>query len=342
VTDRGRIIDPQGRDFIPVGVNANGQNWVWGEPTIGKSGKMALWHFNALRVNNCITFCQVAQWDTNDNLDALVNEYTSKRYVIILAQHQYGAGGQNGGTLTDANVQRLADWWRTTAARYKDNPYVWFNPINEPTTQADPASPELPQWWSINTRIADAIKSVAPNNMLVFDGHSWGQEKGTWGCTNANGSGWLNNSAALRYGPDLKARYGASAIDTHFYGQWAWNANAGCAGPVSDPYMYWRNDMRTYMQRVKDAGVALFAGELGSTNSKASEPSWCGGCWDAAHIFYELAPQFGVGVTPWHGSSGTPFDLMSPDYSWDQWDGNESVLLWQGRSLLNYAKSINP
>lgn len=49
----GQIIDPDGKEFIPVGVNANGPDWVWSDPTIGQSANMDKWRFNTLRLNTC-------------------------------------------------------------------------------------------------------------------------------------------------------------------------------------------------------------------------------------------------------------------------------------------------
>lgn len=347
VNAQGRIIDPDGNDFVPVGVNANGSNWVWNEPTVGQAanGQMARWHFNALRVNNCINFCQAAAWTTNNDLDALVQEYTSRKMVVILAQHQYGAGNENGGYAWD-HYPELEAWWKTTAARYKDNPYVWFNPINEPTTEADQTGTardaSLARWYTVQTRLADAINSVAPDNMLVFDGHSYGQEKGTWSCTNASGTGWLDNSAILKYGTQLVQRYGLAMFDFHIYGQWSWNAQYGCGGPNSDPYLYWRADMREYLNRVRNQGLAIAVGEIGSTPAKNNEPYYAGGAWDAGHIFWQIAPEYRIGAFPWHGSSGTPFDILSPDYSWDEWTGDTSQFTWLGRGIYDYARTINP
>ena len=231
----GQIIDPDGKEFIPVGVNANGPDWVWSDPTIGQSANMDKWRFNTLRLNTCHPGgCPNADgnvdwdWHTNDDLDGIVAEYTAKKYVIMIASHMWGGG------IYPTHEQAIVDWWKATAVRYKDNPYVWFNLINEPTTAADAS--EVDEWARISTLIAQGIRSVAPRNMLVMDGNTWGQDKGTWSCdpqapAGPAGDPWAN-SGIVNKGPGLQAKFAPVLFSVHVYGMWGGNENWGCNAPT--------------------------------------------------------------------------------------------------------------
>jgi mannan endo-1,4-beta-mannosidase len=345
----GRILDPRGRTFVPVGVNANGPNWVWPGATVGQSAKMARWHFNTLRINTCITRCGTnPRSRTNNDLRRLVAEYTAKRYVVIIAQHQYGAATLAGR----AELAHLRGWWRRTAARYRNNPYVWFDPLNEPTGHGSDADPGLAAWWRISTSIADVIHRAAPRSVIVFDGNGYGQDKGTWACSHAPGWGkaphfWLERSAGVVYGRALQRRYGVDrvVISPHVYGQWAGNREWGCAGPAHDPYRYWRQDLNLYLDRLRQLGLPVVVGEYGSTNTAAEEGWSQTGAWEAAHILMEqVAPRRvpKVGVEFWHGSCCDTHPLTEPDADWSAWSGDPAQLTWQGRDLYRYARLVNP
>ncbi len=344
----GQIIDPDGKEFVPVGVNANGPDWVWNDATIGQSANMDKWRFNTLRVNTChIDGCPTADgtvafdWHTNDDLDGIVSEYTSKHYVIMIGNMNWGAGGQWA-----AHILELAAWWTATAARYKDNPYVWFNLENEPTTDAVSDNPQvLNQWADLHSQLSVAIRAVAPNNVIVMDGNEWGQEKGTWSCNPdmpANGA-WGGgdpylNSAFVNEGPQMEATYGPVLFSLHVYGMWGGGEEQGCT-PAQ-----WDATFTAYVDKVRSLHLPLVIGETGSTTNKADEEWFAGGSWNAVQMLTRVLPKMPqkVGLLYWHGSAGSPFNLFTPAQSWTEYGQFGSSLNWKGQFVYDYAHQVNP
>ena len=47
-----QILDPDGRNFIPVGANVNGPQFVWNGPTVGQAAVADdVWRWNTIRLN---------------------------------------------------------------------------------------------------------------------------------------------------------------------------------------------------------------------------------------------------------------------------------------------------
>lgn len=356
IDPQGQIIDPFGKLFIPVGINVNGANWVWGDPTIGASATMARWGFNTIRVNN---FISGDPWGNgapifheNDDLVALVDEYTAKKYVVILCNHTYGSTTQLDVRIP-ANMARLIDWWEPIAEQFKENVYVWFNPINEPTSGPQGYSgPDygLNDWQALSTQLGDAIRAVAPNCMLVFDGHGSGQDKGHGpSCMNQLDFTWplFNFSAAIQKGPAMQAHFGRDRMimSAHYYNEWAGIAQPypGCVGPVDDPFFYFRSDTNAYLDRLRDLGIPMLYGEFGARVNDDEE--WFqAGANDAARILMEqIAPVRTAprpGILFWHASGGDLRYLENFRSEWTNWNGDYANLNFQGLGMVNYAQLV--
>jgi len=69
----------------------------------------------------------------------------------------------------DGFVERFADFWRTVAKRYSsyDPERVFFEILNEPELR-DPY-----RWYGVETKLAAAIRQVAPANTILASGASW-------------------------------------------------------------------------------------------------------------------------------------------------------------------------
>jgi hypothetical protein len=361
----GSMIDPDGNPFVPVGMNVNGSNWVWPEATLGESDKMALWGINTIRTNNYSRpNPPYPDFHNNDDIRAIVEEYTSQNYVVMVANHTYGASSgvymqPGGSTSTETYFQDLINWWLPLASDLKDNPYVWFNLINEPT--GGPAAYPAPDfgldWWmTLQTRLADAISEVAPNSMIVFDGHNAGQEKSHPSTRNAPDFTIppFAYTAALSRGPALQARYGRDRVilSAHMYGVWAAFDQPGtypnAYGPNSDPWLYFRSDMNFYFDECARLGIPLIVGEFAA---RTNDPDdwYMAGSTTTAHVLLE---QVLPGRTPldvvqpgvlfWHGSGGGNQYLELTRSSWLDWAGSDSTLNWQGQAFVNYARSHVP
>jgi len=343
----GQIIDPDGKEFVPVGVNASGPDWVWNDPTIGQSAIMDMWRFNTLRVNACFqggcpnSDGTPAAYDfhTNDDLDGIVSEYTAKKDVIVIANMQWGAGGNWAD-----HIPELTAWWKTTAARYKDNPYVWFNLENEPTTSAVTDNPQvLTDWANLHTQISQAIRAVAPHNIIVLDGNDWGQEKGTWSCDPlapaGPGQGYpYVNSAIVNMGPQVQANVGPVLFSLHVYGTWGGGEAQGCTPEL------WDATFNAYVAKVRSLGLPLVIGEAGANAVKADERWSEGGSWNAVHMLARVLPAAPVktGVLFWHGSAGSGFSLFSPQENWTEYPRVSASLNWEGQFMFDYAHKVNP
>ncbi|HVN20795.1 MAG TPA: glycoside hydrolase family 5 protein [Dongiaceae bacterium] len=66
-------------------------------------------------------------------------------------------------------VERFADFWRTVAKRYSsyDPERVFFEILNEPEMN-DPY-----RWYGVETKLAAAIRQVAPSHTILAPGASW-------------------------------------------------------------------------------------------------------------------------------------------------------------------------
>lgn len=111
-------------------------------------------------------------------LDPVLGECAAKHIVCLLDMHNYGnyylddsATAQGLPGAIDVSNRRLADVWAQLADRYKNNPYVWFDLMNEPHQQT------ALQWVKTDNTIAAAIRASGATNKIIFQGTAW---QGAW------------------------------------------------------------------------------------------------------------------------------------------------------------------
>lgn len=280
------IRDPAGREFVPVGANVNGSDWVWNDETTRHLAKIRDgWRFNFLRVN-CFMDPANTPWPTftvNNDLQRIVDTYTPHGIVVCLELHDWTGTYPSGDQLT-----RMTAWWKTTAARFKGNPYVWFNIMNEPGGSGAVSS----AYRDVHQAAIRAIRTDAgATNVIVVDGASWGQDTGSW---NANPVPTAN-SGILTYGAQLKQFDGRTwdniVFSVHCYDQWAY----GDAKLVD------------YITRVHAAGHALFVGEFGGYGNNTTNNLHA-----AAQTVRNVALDRKVGIVWWHYQPGDGFSLTTP------------------------------
>ncbi|HSX08459.1 MAG TPA: DUF4082 domain-containing protein [Candidatus Saccharimonadales bacterium] len=319
-----QILDPSGKPFTPVGANVNGPNFVWQGPTIGQSAiASSVWHWNAVRVNTCYPVgCENGSgyhFNNNNDLTGIVNEYTARHIVVVIDLQQYNPG-------TFAKVDEATAWWKTTAAQYKDNPYVWFNLLNEPGSGAG----SIGQWNTVTGQVAAAVRSVAPNNVIVADGSDFGQEAGDWTCNPAKQS----NSGILTYGQQLEQTYGPVVFSTHIYSEWG-GGTQGCTNAQLD------TRLGGYIDAVHAKNLPLMFGETGTEPNAADNQAYEIGNLPATQTAFRIAPGKNVGILPWHGDIGSGYDLVN-GASWTSVNAGGTNLSWMGQDLWDYAHSVNP
>ena len=107
--------------------------------------------------------------DALDGLDVLIRRATAAGAVILLDAHDYGRRdgqiiAQAGSTVGAAP---FASFWGLLATRYKANPHVWYNLMNEPHDQ-DPMANLAAQ----NAACA-AIRAAGATSKVLFSGSAW-------------------------------------------------------------------------------------------------------------------------------------------------------------------------
>jgi mannan endo-1,4-beta-mannosidase len=324
-----KIIDPAGKEFIPVGANVNGPNSWWNGYTAG-NGSIAKdrWRWNTIRLNTCYdnTACPHTggiRSTVNNDLDAIINDYTSKKIVVQIVLFNYTGGFPEGTELTKAT-----NWWVSIANKYKGNPYVWFNLLNEPGDQPS----TIPQWNSVTDTLSTAIRNTGAKNVIVADGTSWGQEvyRG-WDClTSINPA----DSGILSKGSDLATKHKNMIFNVHVYDWWG---GGDCSDSARDQLITW------YFGQAKIRNLSVHVGELqGASELKYDYKP---GTTAAARAFFRKAPELRIGLLYWHGNGGSTWTSDLVDVSNPEWykiNSTATNLTEWGILLRNYALQVNP
>ncbi|MBE7191240.1 MAG: cellulase family glycosylhydrolase [Gordonia polyisoprenivorans] len=322
-TRAGRIYDANGKPFVPVGVNVSGPDFFWSETLVGTADDARDdWRMTAVRVGcgfrdwGAVSGAQGHLFFTNNDLDRIVDEYTGAGIVVILAQFNKAltdADATDGGRLlstrtgsapdgTGRSVEdATTDWWIEVARRYRDNPLVWLNPINEPQRDIDGLADQY-------SRMLTRLRSVAPLTPLVLDAANFANDIPN----DADiGDGPIRevDSFVLRHGPPLVEQfgeprgYGPVIFSIHVYSRWPRDYATNTR--ISDEKLAAR--MRAYVRDVRSRGLAILVGETG-VEDWARE-------YDSASVrvgLYEQGrsngtttgvwPEQEVGVIAWHAS----------------------------------------
>jgi hypothetical protein len=246
-----QIFDPAGKPFVPVGLMVSGRHGASPQATVGITDTMKAWGFNTARVVTCLDPRCAGQpvgsglhVQTSDT-DAIIRDLTARKAVAMLESYQVPAGSWP----TPAQRVELGDWWEQMAIRYRDNPYVWFNLINEPGENPGwGQGPADPQWLDWTSYLAGRIRATGAVNPIVADGSNNGQDvqydtlDGKFGRPDA--------SAIISFGPELLRRYSNIIFSLHVWELW---------GRGTDAQNHARFD--DYVNRVQAFGGALLFGE---------------------------------------------------------------------------------
>jgi len=134
-----------GKQFVPIGLN--------GVPTARSAPKGTWWNdtgmavlngrsqlyvdqgYNFVRINIMRDYGAYTFADFQNGLFDCVDEYLARGIVVMIASHQIGPGTNP----TPAQLAANSDYqtiWSEIATKYKTNPMVWANPLNEPIGSA--------------------------------------------------------------------------------------------------------------------------------------------------------------------------------------------------------------
>jgi hypothetical protein len=315
---RGQIIGPDHQPFVPVGVNLLGPDAFFNTDAVTTGMASTVrdrWGLNTVRLNSCLpTGCPYTGVHNrrNDNLDALVDEFTSRGVVVILALHQV----KPGEWPTDAELDAMDAWWREKAARYRDNTRVWFNLLNEPGSE----KPVPGRWLDIHTRLLRTVRATGAQNLVVVDGSQWGQEAGGPVDQHVGDA----TSAILRWGDRLEAVAEGVVFSFHVYDQWG-------SPELSAEQREQR--LADFVTRVRRAGHAVIIGEVGGTDNECCDPTSLG-----TVAAYQVASRLHVGLLAWHGQAVDGQHLTLPrgrDSSLADLGAGDvpDHLTWQGQLL---------
>lgn len=320
-----RIYDPSGNEFVAKGVNINGYNTAWGGDTLGHLGLVKdVWKFNFVRVYNRIDPQYKAGGGNNKNIDYLyqvLDMYTSAGIVCMIEVHDktgeyfLDTPETNNPESPTVTLTDLVNFHKTVAEKYKYNPYVWFNVMNEPGNASADDSEEnlraarelyLKNHQSVIKGIRD---DIGAGNVIVADAWDWAQD--TYIFNNDNVV--EEKSSILSMGDQLKSfngkTYNNIMFAIHAYREWVWG----------------QSKLTNYLDRVAAKGHALIIGEYGSyTNNDTTAAT--------EYMFKEVIPRK-IGRVVWHWYGGDENDLttLGGGHQINKTDGSKPTnLTWLG------------
>ena len=314
----GKFIDPEGKEFIPIGANVNAWNYFDWQQNIWSEEHQNIWtdcwKFNFMRVpvfmndlnwNNGIKDTYMPGWKTApaqglQRLKDLVDIYTPKKVVVMINAHDFICRWP-----TNDELAVVKNYFRTLATEFKDNPYVWFNLFNEPGFE----QPVSEVYRNIHQEMIKVIRDeVGAQNMIVATGTQCGMEAASW----TNEPIWEPNSAFLTYGEDLinfnGKTYKNIAFDLHMYDQWAYDMQ------------YFDVKLRDFLDRLKARGYAVLIGEVGSPPAEGSYNSdKYSSHARATELAYKVAlKEYGVGMVHWHWDPEDDFALVDGPHKFNR------------------------
>ncbi|NJL38354.1 MAG: glycoside hydrolase family 5 protein [Leptolyngbyaceae cyanobacterium SM1_4_3] len=279
-----KIYDPNGREFIAKGVNINGPGYGWPGKTPEQVDNIKRWGFNSIRLNvRQLGLDNKQTYAENGTIDAIVEKFTSQRIVVMIEPHE-----RTGKWFSSDELNKLVNWHKGLASKYKDNPYVWLNVSNEPGGSDSGSSSAVSKYVQQNTSVIKAIRSTGFDNPIVVDGWSWGQDTGSWNSNPVSES----KSAILSLGQKLLAAdpNKNTVFSLHTYDQWKTNTQA---------------KMNDFINRVHAKGLALIVGEYGAENGSS------GRFKETVSGVLPVVQKREVGRFAWAWQGGDAFDLTT-------------------------------
>ncbi len=176
----------------------------------------------------------------NNDIDKIVKEYTSRKVVVQLEAHDFTGKYPLPGS--NPSLNDLINWHVKYAQKYKSNPYVWFNIMNEPGSGRLDSN-----WKTVNEAVVKAIRGTGARNIIVCDGHGFASE--LW--NSGDGLVTEKDSAILAYGQYLTKAYANLVFSVHMY---SWT---GKTSKFDD-----------FVKKVQGKSLAIMVGEFGTQMQK--------------------------------------------------------------------------
>jgi hypothetical protein len=284
------IYTPGGAQFVAKGTNVNGPGGFFTRDTLQDIELICdAWKFNTVRL--ITSPGSLWQRFANKDLEAIVNAFTEKGVVVMIERHEYSGVYPDENQYDNSHLLGYTDFirysledftaqWVEWALMFKDNPYVWFNIMNEPAGNTDPSNvTRLPgmdltaeesanMWFDTHDYIIKAIREAGAENIIVLDEHWWGQ--GGYNQSDPDGYG----SAILNKGPMLNTMYENLVYSLHPYGWTDYNR------------------MLSFVTDCHERGLALVIGEYGARVGDVNTHN-------SAQFMFDVAIPYGVGRIHW-------------------------------------------
>lgn len=341
-----KIIDPSGKEFVPVGINEYGPNVanantpeevIYNRANLYKD----VFKFNTVRFVTCTqnNVCDsLGGYGTFNStsftaLDRYINEMTAKGIVVMISNHDGKACWQYGFDSDDK--RSVYEFWSAAAARYKNNPYVWFNVSNEPNNDSN-------LWREVHREAITRIRATGARNMIIVDGLNCANDQ-----TNRSNNIDLNQSAIYTYGQELLQLASGNVIfSTH---QYDITLTADLGIPTNT------TRFAQFVDGIRSKGLALLVGEIPSPyNTPASSTK------DKKEVSFESVMNVAIekknlGVLTWTPyknvdgfclitgqCAGTGANQATQWWNINKTDGAKPTNLTRGGSVMwDYAHLIN-
>jgi mannan endo-1,4-beta-mannosidase len=301
----GVIYDPSGNLFVPVGANLGTNlafDWRGTAKTHGVDA--VAWGWNCVRLNILSTDNVGYSWLANNAggipaflnyLDTIVQEYTSLGIAVHCGAHD---DPKTSGLNQTTFENQMVTFWAAAAAKWKDNPYVWYNPINEPRYANE-------EWVALHRKFCSAIRGAGAKAPIICDAPGAGQDLGPLS--------WVVGGLSAKFAyeadmaPVLNSQYGDIIVACHNYGaKWDTQAKA-----------------ETWIDATRAAGLTPLFDEFGYTIDGSSTAGSYQANYDAAQAVFAAHASRGVGISWWHGTHGDNYSLKLNGNAF--WDGGNSV-----------------
>ncbi len=286
------IIGPDGRRFLSLGANGVCRpfpepEW-WTERTAvdGKVAEALGWGWNTIRLHVYVDpeGTGIPRSHTFDGILRTIDEYTRSGIVVMAVAYDHQGENPSYRTLRRSGVVDLQD---EIVAAHGRNPYLWLNPLDEPTAREG-----YDRWYATGRSLHDRAREQGFEGVFVWDLPHYGQG--------------LELIATTDLGADFLERTTNTAFGWH---------NFGAADHATQD---------EWARRVRELGLPVHIGGFGQgwdPTRPSVSPSWPtmdrderrGTEWVLTRFF-----EFGFGAVMWHGTgyvggAESPYSLRRGD-----------------------------
>ena len=168
------------------------------------------------------------------------------------------------------DLEKLKEYYKNLAQKYKNNCYVWFDIMNEPGNNIGPKNEQA--WLNEHQQILKIFKEEKVENIVLVEDldYATAAQKG------------LKKSCIFTYGKMLKEIYPNVVFSLHGYGGWT------------------EKKWDQVFEKAKKEGLPIVIGEYGCANDRHYSLKW-------ADTFLKSAKKHDIGRLAWKWYGGEPY-----------------------------------